>query len=49
MSVNHRIAEDRRDAHTLTVREGPFGLVAARDLGDIQNTDRPALLVLEDV
>ena len=48
MSVNHRIAEDRRDADTLAVREGPFGFIAARDLCDIQNTHRPALLVLED-
>ena len=48
MGIDDRIAEDRRDADTLAVREGPFGLVAARDLCDIQNTDRPALLVLED-
>ena len=48
VGVNHRVAEDRRDADTLAVREGPFGFIPTGDLGDIQNTDRPALLVLED-
>ena len=46
MGINDRVAEDRGDADTLTVREGPLRLVAARYLCDIQNTNRPALLVL---